>query len=106
MNNEKKLTAIYKTYSKQLDNLCNYNSLKEKSKQKQDEVIITYKCSRVFDNQKNLPSHEKTCKRQHKDIKKLNDRKKREHTMQLKSKYITSTSEENIVTDRLKCTTL
>ena len=105
MNNEKKLTAIYKTYSKQLDNLCNYNSHKEKSKQKQDKAIITYKCSRDFDNQKNLPSHKKTCKRQHKDIKKLNDRKKREHTMQLKSKYITTTSEENIVTDKLKCTT-
>ena len=93
MNNEKKSRAIYKTYSKQLDNLCDYNSHKEKSKQKQEETIIMYKCSRVFDNQKNLPSHEKTCKEQYKDVKKLNDRKKREHAMKLKSKYITTTGE-------------
>ena len=101
-NNEKKPTAIHKTYSKQLDNLCNYNSHKEKSKQKQEE--ITYKFSRVFDNQKSLPSHEKIYKSQHKDVNKLNDKKKREHAMQLKSKYITITSEENIVTDKLKHT--
>ena len=104
INNKKKSTAICKTYSKQLDNLCNYNSHKEKSKQKEQETIITYKCSRVFDHQKNLPSHEKTCKKQHKDVKKLNDRKKRGHAMQLKSKYITITSAENIVTDQLKHT--
>ena len=111
VNNEKKSTPICKTYSKQLDNLCNYNSHREKSKQKQEETIIMYKCSRVLDSQKTLPSDEKTCKKQHKDVTKLNDRKKREnkksaHTMQLKTKYITNTSEENIVTDKLKHTNL
>ena len=79
----------------------------EKSKQKEEETVITYKCSRVLDNQKNLPSHKKTCKKQHKDVKKLNDTNRREHkksahAMQLKSKYITTTSEENIVADKLK----
>ena len=46
MNNEKKSTRICKIYSKQLDNLCNCNSHEEKSKQKQEKTIITYKCSR------------------------------------------------------------
>ena len=106
INNEKKSSPICKTYLKQLDSLCNYNSHEEKSKNKQ-ETIITYKCSRIFDNWKNLPSHKKTCEKQHKDVKKLNDRIKRDHkksarAMQLKSKYITITSEENIVTDKLK----
>ena len=49
----------------------------------------------------------KRREKQHKDVKKLNDRIKRDHkksahAMQLKSKYITITSEENIVTDKLK----
>ena len=107
--NEKKSAPICKMYSKQLDNLCNYNPHKEKSKQKEKETVITNKCSRVLDNQKNLPSHKKTCKKQHKDVKKLNDKNKREHkksayAMQLKSKYITTKSEENIVADKLKHT--
>ena len=89
INNEKKSSPIWKTYLKQLDSLCNYNSHEEKSKNKQ-ETIITYKCSRIFDNWKNLPSHKKTCEKQHKDVKKLNDRIKRDHkksahAMQLKS---------------------
>ena len=109
MNNEKKSTPICKTYSKQLDNLCNYNSHGEKKKQKQEKTVIVCKCSRVLGNQTSLRSHEKTCKKQHKDVKKGNDRKKREHkksahAMQLKSKYITTISEENIVTDKLKHT--
>ena len=46
---------------------------------------------------------------QNKDAKRLNDRRKEEyqkstHATQLKSKYITITSEENIITDKLKCT--
>ena len=46
---------------------------------------------------------------QNKDAKRLNDRKKEEyqkslHATQLKSKYITITSEENIITDKVKCT--
>ena len=62
VNNEKKSTRICKTYSKQLDNLCSYNSHEEKSKQKQEEMIVTCKYSSILDNQKNLLSHEKTCK--------------------------------------------
>ena len=103
MNNEKKSTPICK------DNLCNYNSHDKKNKEKQEETVITYKCTRVLGNQKNLPSPKKACNNQHKDVKKLNDRKKRErkksaYAAQLTSKYITTTSEENIIADKLKHT--
>ena len=109
INSEKKLTPICKIYSKQLHNIYNCNSHEEKSKKKQEKTMITYKCARVLDNQKNLPSHEDASKKQHKDVRKLNGRKKKEHqksvyAMQLKSKYITTTSEEDIVTDKLKHT--
>ena len=61
------------------------------------------------DYQKNIRSPKKVYRKEQKDVKKLNDAKKREyqksaHVMKLKSKCITITSEENIVTDKLKDT--
>ena len=81
-----------------------FSKKEDESTTMQEETVITYKCSRILDNQENFSSHEKACKKEYINVKKLNDRKKREQqkSAQLKSKYLTITSEETIVTDKLK----
>ena len=72
------------------------------SKKEDESSTMKY---HILEPQKSTPHG----KKEHIDVKKLNDRKKRKqqksaHAIQLKSKYFTITSEETIVTDQLKHT--
>ena len=63
-------------------------------------------CSKVFYNKKNFLSHQKACKKHGDNTKMFQESKKKDnqkatHATQLKSKYITTTSEENIISDKI-----
>ena len=69
-------------------------------------IYICQICSRVFDKKRNFVSHQKSCKKHEDNAKKFKESKRKDnrkaaHATQLKSKYIRTTSEENIVSDKI-----